>query len=82
MWEGKLGRLNEEEAGSLGISSTLKNDYHAVPATKTQHLKFLLKQLTQEVHRRMLNDGGGDSDPNVQYGINVCMDLMRELGCS
>ncbi|KAJ2927788.1 hypothetical protein H1R20_g9307, partial [Candolleomyces eurysporus] len=84
-WEWSLGQLDGAEVGRLYPWPNAKHrsvaaTYYAVPRTKAQHLKALLKQLahfTQE----MIEDGTGDDDPNLQHGIDVCIDLKSRLGC-
>jgi hypothetical protein len=78
-WTGTIGRLNDQEVQILGIQN-LDNEYYAVAESMPLHFEILVKQLTHEA-RRIVNNkrGPGVEEPNLQYGIDVCTELISRF---
>lgn len=78
-WTGSIGRLNDEEVQRLGIQNL---DY-AVGESMPLHFEMLVKELTREARRIVDNERGpGVAEPNLQYGIDVCTELISRFRSS
>ncbi|KAJ2915538.1 hypothetical protein MD484_g4860, partial [Candolleomyces efflorescens] len=80
-WTRSVGLLSDVEVQGLGVLN-LENEYYADPGSTSAHFAILVKQLAHEARRMSHESVRGIKDPNLQYGIDVCTELMTRFRSS